>query len=147
MPGPGPRGERDGTQVFHVIAMFFGVALVLLAVVAVVLLLWNSFRVRAEVRALRGEVARLGSGGRVVGTATAVPGVPAAPASATVNTGTFAVPPSPPSPPAAPPMAPPTSPPSNPLPSNPLPSTSETQQAPAAKAQRAPGKKPTDPVG
>src|ERR1035437_10812754 len=85
MPGPGPRGERGGTQMFHVMAMFFGVALVLLAVVVVVLLLWTSFRVRAEVRALRGEVARLGSGGRVVGAATAVPGVAVAPASAAVN--------------------------------------------------------------
>jgi hypothetical protein len=142
MPGPGPRGERGGTQVLHVIAMFFGVALVLLAVVAVVLLLWNSFRVRAEVRALRGEVARLGSGGRVVGAATAVPGAPAAPASAAVNTGTFAVPPSPPSPPAAPPAYPP----ANPLSANPLPSTSEAQQAPASKSPRAPRRKPTDPV-
>jgi hypothetical protein len=127
---------------FHVMAMFFGGALVLLAVAVVVLLLWNSFRVRAEVRALRGEVARLGSGGRVVGAATAVPGVPVAPASAAVNTGAFAVPPSRPSPPATPPMAPPTSPPSNPLPSNP-----ETQQVPGVNAPRTPRKKPTDPVG
>jgi len=142
MPGPGPRGESDGTQVFHMIGMFLGVALLLLAVVAIALLLWNSFRVRAEVRALRGEVARLGSGGRVVGAATAAPGAPVAPASAAVNTGTFAVPPSPPSPPAAP-ATPPLS---NHVPSTSVPSTSEVQQAPAPKPPRAPRRKPTDPL-
>lgn len=45
----------------------------LLAVAAVVLLLWNSFKVRTEVRALRNEVARLGS---AAGAATAVPVLP-----------------------------------------------------------------------
>ncbi len=64
----------------------------LLAVAAVVLLLWNSFKVRTEVRALRNEVARLGS---AAGAATAVPGAPAAPVSAAVNTKTLAVPPAP----------------------------------------------------
>ena len=67
--GPYPRGEhggfgeRGGIDAFHFVATFFAILLVLLAVVAVVLLLWNSFKVRTEVRALRHEVARLGSGG------------------------------------------------------------------------------------
>jgi hypothetical protein len=122
MPGPYPRGERGGIEAVHIVATFFGIALVLLAVVAVVLLLWNSFKVRAEVQALRSELARLGSG------------VPAAPTSPGVNAGTMAVPPSPPA-------APPTSP----------PSASESQSTPATKApatkpRRAPKKKPADPV-
>ena len=84
---PGPRGDRDGFDFLHMIGALFGIALVLFAVVAVVLLLWNSFKVRSEVRALRAEVARLGSG------EAAGADVAAHPATAAVNTGAIAVPP------------------------------------------------------
>ncbi len=84
---PGPRGDRDGFDFLHMIGAFFGMALVLFIVVAVALLLWNSFKVRSEVRALRDTVAQLGSGelAGAGGAATA--------ASSEVNTGAIAVPP------------------------------------------------------
>lgn len=100
MPGPGPRGDRDGFGFLHLIGAFLGIMLVLFAVVAIVLLLWNSFTVRTEVRALRAEFARLsgndGVGPGAVGAHVGGPGsagTPAYPASAGVNTGEFAVPP------------------------------------------------------
>jgi len=56
---PGPRGDHDGVDVWHVIGTLFVIALVVVALIAVGTLLWNSFKVRSEVRALRGEVALL----------------------------------------------------------------------------------------
>ena len=158
MPGPGPRGDRDGFDFLHLIGAFLGIALVLFAVVAIVLLLWNSFRVRAEVRALRGEVARLGSGETagtaVVGAAGA--GAPANPASPSVNAGAFAVPPPrsasaapagalavPPAPPAASSREPKTPTVKTPTVKTPTAKT-PTAKTPTAKTPRAPRKKPTD---
>ena len=138
LPGPYPRGERDGFNAFHVVAAFFGTALVLLAVAVIVLLLWNSFKVRTEVRTLRGEVARLS-------------GAAAVAASPGVNTAAWAVAPaSAAAPNAAPPGTPPTAPPATATAASPA-SASENQPTPAAKGHarktpRTPRKKPADPV-
>lgn len=118
----------------HVIATIFGIALVAFAVAAVVLLLWNSFKVRAEVRVLRAEVARLsGAPDAGTGASQARPGV---------NTGVMAVPPAPAA--AATAAAPPT-PPATPA-APPKPSAAPTPPAtPAApKPRRTTKKKPTD---
>lgn len=61
---PRPDADRgrfygDGFDVFHVLATFLGVMLLVLGIAAVVLLVWNSFKVRAEVRALSAEVSAL----------------------------------------------------------------------------------------
>jgi len=56
---PGPRGDHDGVDVWHVIGTLFGIGLVVVVLIAVGILLWNSFKVRSELRTLRGEVALL----------------------------------------------------------------------------------------
>ncbi len=53
------RYDDDGFDVLHVIATFFGVMLIVLGIAAVALLVWNSFKVRAEVRALSADVSAL----------------------------------------------------------------------------------------
>jgi len=50
------RYDGDGFDFLHVLATLFGLALLVLAIAAVVLLVWNSFKVRAEVRALSADV-------------------------------------------------------------------------------------------
>ena len=53
------RFDGDGFDVLHLLATFFGVMLLVLGIAAVVLLVWNSFKVRAEVRALSADVSAL----------------------------------------------------------------------------------------
>ncbi len=62
LPRPHADGRRfdgDGFDVLHVLATFFGVMLLVLGIAAVVVLVWNSFKVRAEVRALSADVSAL----------------------------------------------------------------------------------------
>jgi len=53
------RFDGDGFDVLHVLATVFGAMLLVLGIAAVVLLVWNSFKVRAEVRALSADVGAL----------------------------------------------------------------------------------------
>lgn len=79
MPRPdADRGhfDGDGFDVLHLLATFFGVMLLVLGIAAVVLLVWNSFKVRAEVKALSADVSAL----RAAQLASAPAGSPADPA-------------------------------------------------------------------
>jgi hypothetical protein len=73
---PRPDGDHryyngDGPDVLYVLFTLFGLALLVLAIAALVVLLWNSFKVRAEVRALSAEVSTLRASQGAVGSVEA----------------------------------------------------------------------------